>query len=84
MLKKNIKLVLNKGWRNKMNKNNNLTFGQWWKCEENVLISMLEDKKPLHYIADVLTRDYHGVRKKIEVLLRNGQLNESLLKKPRK
>ncbi|HCE0841735.1 hypothetical protein [Acinetobacter baumannii] len=67
-----------------MNRNNNLTYGQWWKCEENVLITMLEDKKPVHYIAEVLTRDYHGVRTKIEVLLRNGRLSKNLVKKPKK
>ncbi|ENU42977.1 hypothetical protein QDT05_14990 [Acinetobacter baumannii] len=67
-----------------MNRNNNLTYGQWWKCEENVLITMLEDKKSINYIAEVLTRDYHGVRSKIEVLLRNGRLPESLVKKPKK
>ncbi|HBJ3896898.1 hypothetical protein Q4029_09535 [Acinetobacter baumannii] len=67
-----------------MNRNNNLTYGQWWKCEENVLITMLEDKKPVHYIAEVLTRDYHGVCTKIEVLLRNGRLSKNLVKKPKK
>lgn len=64
-----------------MNRNNNLTYGQWWKCEENVLITMLEDKKTVHFIAEVLTRDYHGVKKKIEVLIRNGRIPSELVKK---
>ncbi|MDX8255231.1 hypothetical protein [Acinetobacter pittii] len=66
-----------------MNRNNNLTYGQWWECEENVLITMIEDSKPVHYIAEVLTRDYQGVRKKIEILLRNGRIQKNLVKKPK-
>jgi hypothetical protein len=64
-----------------MNRNNNLTYGQWWTCEENVLITMLEDKKPVTFIAEVLTRDYHGVKTKIDVLLRNGRIPLEIAKK---
>lgn len=67
-----------------MNRNNSLTYGHWWKCEENVLITMLEDKRPVHFIAEVLTRDYHGVKTKIDVLLRNGRIPLELVKKPKK
>ncbi|EMI9071719.1 MULTISPECIES: hypothetical protein [Acinetobacter] len=67
-----------------MNRNKNLTYGHWWECEVNVLITMLEDKRPVHFIAEVLTRDYHGVKTKIDVLLRNGRIPLELVKKPKK
>lgn len=67
-----------------MNRNNNLTYGQWWTCEENVLITMLEDKKPVNFIAEVLTRDYHGVKTKIDVLLRNGRISLEMASKRKK
>mgnify|MGYP003693216503 FL=1 len=45
--------------------------GGWWPCEEKVLISMLEDKYPVHFIAEVLGRDRMGVHTKISVMQRN-------------
>ena len=45
--------------------------GGWWPCEEKVLISMLEDKYPVHLIAEVLGRDRMGVHAKIAVMQRN-------------
>lgn len=44
--------------------------GGWWPCEEKVLISMLEDKYPVHFIAEVLGRDRLGVHAKIALMER--------------
>lgn len=44
--------------------------GGWWPCEEKVLISMLKDKYPVHFIAQVLGRDRLGVHAKIAVMER--------------
>lgn len=44
--------------------------GGWWPCEEKVLLSMLEDKYPVHFIAEVLGRDRLGVHAKIAVMER--------------
>ncbi|NNP73898.1 hypothetical protein A7P53_15035 [Acinetobacter defluvii] len=46
------------------------TRGGWWPCEERVLISMLEDNYPVHFIAEVLQRERMGVHAKIAVLQR--------------
>ena len=52
------------------NKSFRITRGGWWPCEEKVLISMLEDKYPVHFIAEVLGRDRLGVHAKIAVMER--------------
>lgn len=54
------------------NKSFRITRGGWWPCEEKVLISMLKDKYPVHFIAEVLGRDRLGVHAKIAVMERQG------------
>lgn len=44
--------------------------GGWWPCEERVLISLLQDKYPLNFIAEVLGRDCRAVYAKIAVMQR--------------
>lgn len=52
------------------NKSFRITRGGWWPCEEKVLLSMLEDRYPVHFIAEVLGRDRLGVHAKIAVMER--------------
>jgi len=52
------------------NKSFRITRGGWWPCEEKVLNSMLEDKYPVHFIAEVLGRDRLGVHAKIALMER--------------
>ena len=47
-----------------------LSRGGWWPCEERVLVSMLEDNHPVHFIAEVLQRDRMGVHAKIKIMER--------------
>lgn len=48
------------------------TLGCWWPCEERVLITMLEDQLPFHFIAVVLGRDRTAVYAKINNMKKNG------------
>lgn len=48
------------------------TNGYWWQSEIIVLESMLNDRKPLGEIADVLDCPIERVRKRVELLKRKG------------
>lgn len=47
--------------------------GGWWPCEVRVLLSMLEDNYPVHFIAEVLGRDRMGVHAKIAIIQRQAE-----------
>ena len=49
--------------------------GGWWPCEEQVLKTMLKDRHPVHFIAEVLGRDRMGVHAKIAVMQRQQERN---------
>lgn len=44
--------------------------GGWWPCEERVLLSLLQDKYPLNFIAEVLGRDCRAVYAKVALINR--------------
>ncbi|WP_198078243.1 hypothetical protein [Acinetobacter calcoaceticus] len=48
------------------------THGRWWQSEVNVLESMLQDRKALGEIADVLSCPIERVRKRVDLLRRKG------------
>lgn len=54
------------------------TRGGWWPCEEQVLISMLQDHYPVKFIAEVLNRERMGVHAKIAVMQRQEEKRKGI------